>query len=111
ASRAGPSAPPMSSGCATPRSIPPPTAAAPGERGTVAVIPLLRTSTALRARVALRPASVVLTDRFGELTAAELLDQVRLLAHRPHRAARRAPSRGLRALPPDAALRQVLLTV
>lgn len=74
------------------------------------MIPLLRTSTALRARVALRPGSVVLTDRFGELTAAELLDQVHLLAHRPDRAARHSPSRGLRALPPDAALRQVLLT-
>ncbi|GAA1487197.1 AMP-binding protein [Brachybacterium fresconis] len=74
------------------------------------MIPLLRTSTALRARVALRPGRVVLTDRFGELTAAELLDQVHLLAHRPDRAARHTPSRGLRALAPDAALRQVLLT-
>ncbi|APX34534.1 acyl-CoA synthetase [Brachybacterium sp. P6-10-X1] len=70
---------------------------------------LLRTSAALRARVALRPGSVVLVDRFGELTAAELLDQVHLLGHRPRRAARHTPTRGLRVLPPDAALRQVLL--
>ncbi|GAA1488321.1 AMP-binding protein [Brachybacterium sacelli] len=71
---------------------------------------LLRTSTALRARVALRSRGVVLVDRFGELTAAELLDQVRLLGHRPGRAPHPGHARGLATLPSTASLRQVLVT-
>ncbi|NMA76948.1 MAG: long-chain fatty acid--CoA ligase [Actinomycetales bacterium] len=68
---------------------------------------LLQASTALRARVALRPRSTVLLDRHGELTAGELLDLVDL-----YRSGYRRPgsSNGLGALPPSAPARQVLVT-
>lgn len=69
---------------------------------------VLQASTALRARVALRPRTVVLLDRHGPLTAGELLDLVRL--HRRRRRGARAPG-GLGTLPATASLRQVLVTV
>ena len=68
---------------------------------------ILPPSTALRARVALRPRAIVLVDRHGALDAGELLDQVHL--HR--RRHRGTPPAGLRDLPATAPLRQVLVTV
>lgn len=71
---------------------------------------ILQASTALRARVALHPRSVVLIDRFGTLTAADLLAQAQLLRHGNDSAA--GPGGGTRfgALPARAPLRQVLVT-
>ena len=66
---------------------------------------LLQASTALRARVALRPRSVALVDRHGELTAGELLD----LVHLHRRRSRATAPTGLGALPATAPLRQVLV--
>lgn len=67
---------------------------------------LLRPSSALRARLSLRPRAVVLLDQRGALTAGELLDQVQL--HRRSRGSMAQPRLG--ALPADASLRQVLVT-
>lgn len=67
---------------------------------------LLQASTALRARVALRPRSLVLRDRHGILTAGDLLDLVDL--HR--RRHRDTPPARLSSLPATAPLRQVLVT-
>lgn len=68
---------------------------------------VLQTSTALRARVALRPRATVLVDRHGELGAGELLDLVQL-----HRRGRRrgASPVSLGDLPATAPLRKVLVT-
>lgn len=68
---------------------------------------VLQASTALRARVALRPHTRVLLDRHGTLDAAELLDLVDL-----HRRRRRGSSpSALGDLPVTAPLRQVLVSV
>jgi len=67
---------------------------------------LLQASTALRARVVLRPRAVVLTDHRGALSAGELLDLVQL--HR--RRHRGVPVTDLGDLPATAPLRQVLVT-
>ena len=67
---------------------------------------VLQASTALRARVALRPRTVVLRDQHGTLEAEELLDLVQL-----HRRRRGAAPTGLGALPATAPLRQVLVSV
>lgn len=68
---------------------------------------LLQSTTALRARVALRPRSVVLRDQHGTLSAGELMDLVDLHRRRSRRSG--APP-GLGALPVTAPLRQVLVT-
>lgn len=72
---------------------------------------MLPVSATLRARVALTPRSVVLIDRFGTLTAQELLAQARLHRHRPGSA---LPGRGhspWNLLPAHAPLRQIMVTV
>lgn len=71
---------------------------------------LLQASTALRARAALRPHSVVIIDRFGTLSAAELLAQAQLHGHRGGRDAHSVGGPRWDLLPPDAPLRQVLVT-
>lgn len=68
---------------------------------------LLQSTTALRARVALRPRSLVLRDQHGELIAGELMDLVDLHRRRTRRSGARP---GLGALPATAPLRQVLVT-
>lgn len=70
---------------------------------------MLRVSATLRARVALRPRSVVLIDRFGELTAQELLAQAQLHRHRPGSALPGRDRSPWNLLPPYAPLRQVLV--
>ncbi|WP_394216026.1 acyl-CoA synthetase [Brachybacterium vulturis] len=67
---------------------------------------LVPAAAVLRARVALRPRTVVLEDSHGTLDAGELLDLVQL-----HRRRRRRPHTALSALPTTAPLRQVLVTV
>ncbi|MGO1355103.1 MAG: AMP-binding protein, partial [Brachybacterium tyrofermentans] len=72
---------------------------------------MLPVSATLRARVALAPRSVVLIDKFGELTAQELLAQAQLHRHRPGSA---LPGRGhspWNLLPAHAPLRQIMVTV
>lgn len=65
---------------------------------------LLQASTALRLRAATRPHSVVLTDIHGDLSARDLLGLAQLMSGRGgHRPA-------LAELPPQAPLREVLLT-
>lgn len=66
---------------------------------------MLQPSTSLRLRALTRPASVVLTDVNGDLTARDLLDLAQLIRRR----SRDQP--GLIDLPPHAPLREVLLTV
>ncbi|MDN5600243.1 MAG: AMP-binding protein [Brachybacterium sp.] len=68
---------------------------------------VLPASTALRARVALRPHTAVLMDHHGALSAGELLD----LVHLHRRRHRGTPPAGLGSLPATAPLRQVLVTV
>src|SRR5699024_3030592 len=68
---------------------------------------ILPPSTALRARVALRPRAIVLVDRHGAPDAAELLDQVHL--HR--RRHRGTPPAGLRDPPATPPPRPVPVTV
>lgn len=65
---------------------------------------VLQAGTALRMRVTLRPASVVLTDVHGDLSARDLFDQVQLFRRRGTRAPHLAD------LPADAPLRTVLVT-
>ncbi|ATG52372.1 acyl-CoA synthetase [Brachybacterium vulturis] len=67
---------------------------------------LLPAAAVLRARVALRPRTIVLEDCHGTLDAGELLDLVQL-----HRRRRRRPHTALSSLPATAPLRQVLVTV
>lgn len=67
---------------------------------------LLPAAAVLRARVALRPRSIVLEDRHGSLDAGELLDLVQL-----HRRRGRRSHTALSSLPATAPLRQVLVTV
>src|SRR5699024_10449852 len=67
---------------------------------------ILPPSTALRARVALRPRAIVLVDRHRALDAGELLDQA-YLHRRRHRG---TPPAALRVLAATVPLRQVLVT-
>lgn len=72
---------------------------------------MLPVSATLRARVALKPRSVVLIDRFGELTAHELLAQAQLHRHRPRSALPGRDHSPWNLLPAHAPLRQVMVTV